>query len=114
MSKEPSEADPPERFWANRRTYCGREVGSLGGAYTLLVRKTKRAVHIAPQRVSCPFCGAQRNGPCKTASGNNLRRDLLIEGVQVALVHVERMLKATKMDRPPLYDDRLPAAPEPR
>ena len=87
---------------------------SMGGAYTRLVRKAKRAVHIAPQRVSCPFCGAQRNGPCKTASENNLRRDLLIEGVQVALVHVEQMVKATKMDRPPLYDERLPAAPEPR
>ena len=70
--------------------------------------KTKRKAPISPQSVSCPFCGAQKNEPCKTAGGNNLRRDLKIVGVHVALLHVDRILKA-KMARPPLYDDRLSA-----
>ena len=76
--------------------------------YNSLMPKKKKTAPIAPQSVPCPFCGAQKNEPCKTAGGNNLRRDLKIVGVHVALLHVDRILKA-KMARPPLYDDRLSA-----
>ena len=60
--------------------------------------KKKRPAPIAPKSVSCPFCGAQRNDACKMSGGNVLRRDVLIVGVPVALLHVDRIKKAAKRD----------------
>jgi len=36
--------------------------------------------------------------PCQTRGGENLRRDLMIFGVHVGLLHVDRLKKAAKMD----------------
>ena len=38
------------------------------------------------------------NEPCKTAGGKNLRRDLL-KDVRIALLHVDRIMKAAKWTR---------------
>jgi|GEM_PF-1885109 hypothetical protein len=39
------------------------------------------------------------NEPCKTAGGKHLRRDLLIKDVRIALLHVDRIMKAAKWTR---------------
>lgn len=58
-----------------------------------MVKKTVLA--IPPKSVSCPFCKARQDKPCKTSGGRNLRNAL---GFRIALLHVARIEKALKLD----------------
>jgi len=57
--------------------------------------KRKAVISAPPTSFRCPYCGAVPGKPCKTAAGRKLRNAL---GVCVAMVHVDRMEAAERLE----------------
>lgn len=62
---------------------------------TTIRRSMIPAILVVPESLRCPFCSAGPSKPCKTRTGNNLRR----LGLRARLIHVARIEEAARLDR---------------